>query len=30
VDGTVKIVRVDELLPGDKGYKLYVQIEAAN
>jgi len=22
--------RVDELLPGDKGYKLYVQNEAAN
>jgi ABC-type phosphate transport system substrate-binding protein len=30
VDSSVKIVRVDELLPGDKGYKLYVQNEAAN
>ena len=30
VDSTVKIVHVDELLPGEKGYKLYVQNEAAN
>jgi ABC-type phosphate transport system substrate-binding protein len=30
VDITVKILRVDELLPGDKGYKLLVQNEAAN
>jgi hypothetical protein len=25
VDNTVKIVRVDELLPEDKGYKLHVE-----
>jgi ABC-type phosphate transport system substrate-binding protein len=30
VDPTVKIVRIDELLPEDKGYKLRVQTEAAN
>ena len=30
VDSTVKVVRVDELLPEDKGYRLRVQIEAAS
>ena len=28
VDATVKVVRIDELLPEDKGYKLRVQTEA--
>jgi ABC-type phosphate transport system substrate-binding protein len=28
VDPTVKVVRIDELLPEDKGYKLHVQAEA--
>ena len=30
VDPTVKVVRIDELLPADKGYKLRVQSEAAS
>ena len=30
VDPTVKVVRIDELLPEDKGYKLRVQTEAAS
>ena len=30
VDATVKVVRVDELLPEDKGYKLHVQSAAVN
>jgi hypothetical protein len=30
VDATVKVVRVDELLPEDKGYKLHVQSLAVN
>jgi ABC-type phosphate transport system substrate-binding protein len=30
VDATVKVVRVDELLPEDKGYKLHVQSQAVN
>ncbi|HEY1985252.1 MAG TPA: hypothetical protein VGG85_07585 [Terracidiphilus sp.] len=30
VDETVKVLRIDELLPEDKGYKLHVQVEAAN
>jgi ABC-type phosphate transport system substrate-binding protein len=30
VDPTVKVVRIDELLPEDKGYKLRIQTEAAN
>jgi ABC-type phosphate transport system substrate-binding protein len=30
VDPTVKVVRIDELLPEDRGYKLRVQAEAAN
>jgi len=29
VDPTVKVLRIDELLPEDKGYKLHVQAEAA-
>jgi len=27
VDATVKVVRIDELLPEDKGYRLRVQME---
>lgn len=30
VDDSVKMVRIDELLPGDKGYKLHIQSQAAN
>jgi ABC-type phosphate transport system substrate-binding protein len=30
VDPTVKVVRIDELLPEDKGYKLHVQTETVN
>lgn len=30
VDETVKVVRVDELLPTDKGYKLYVEAPPSN
>ncbi len=30
VDDSVKIVRIDELLPGDKGYKLHIQSQTAN
>jgi ABC-type phosphate transport system substrate-binding protein len=30
VDSSVKILRIDELLPDDKGYKLHVQSQAAN
>jgi ABC-type phosphate transport system substrate-binding protein len=30
VDPTVKVVRIDELLPEDKGYKLHVQTEAVS
>ncbi len=30
VDETVKVVRVDELLPADKGYKLYVEAPPSN
>jgi len=30
VDSTVKIVRVDELLPGDEGYKLRAEVTSAN
>jgi ABC-type phosphate transport system substrate-binding protein len=30
VDPTVKVVRIDELLPEDKAYKLRIQTEAAN
>jgi ABC-type phosphate transport system substrate-binding protein len=30
VDATVKVVRVDELLPDDKGYKLHVTDQAGN
>ena len=30
VDATVKVVRIDELLPEDKGYKLRVQAEAVS
>jgi hypothetical protein len=25
VDATVKVIRIDELLPGDRGYRLHVQ-----
>ena len=28
VDATVKVLRIDELLPEDKGYKLHIQTEA--
>jgi ABC-type phosphate transport system substrate-binding protein len=28
VDDTIKVVRIDDLLPEDKGYKLHVQIQA--
>jgi hypothetical protein len=30
VDDSVKVVRIDELLPSDKAYKLHVQSEAAD
>ena len=30
VDPTVKVVRIDELLPEDKGYKLHVQAESVS
>jgi phosphate transport system substrate-binding protein len=30
IDDTVKVVRIDELLPDDKGYKLRVQVPSAN
>jgi ABC-type phosphate transport system substrate-binding protein len=30
VDPTVKVLRIDELLPEDKGYKLHVQTELVN
>ena len=30
LDDTIKIVRVDELLPNDKGYKLHVQSQVGN
>ena len=30
VDATVKVVRIDELLPEDKGYKLRLQTESAS
>ena len=30
VDGNVKVVRIDELLPGDKGYRLRVSTQAVN
>lgn len=30
LDDTVKVIRVDELLPGDKGYKLKVQPQSGN
>jgi ABC-type phosphate transport system substrate-binding protein len=30
VDDSVKIVRIDELLPDDKGYKLRTQVQLAN
>ncbi len=30
VDDSVKVVRIDELLPDDKGYKLRMQIQLAN
>jgi ABC-type phosphate transport system substrate-binding protein len=30
VDATVKIVRIDKLLPEDKGYRLHVQTQAVN
>lgn len=30
LDPTVKVVRIDELLPEDKGYKLHVQAEIAS
>jgi ABC-type phosphate transport system substrate-binding protein len=30
VDASVKVLRIDEMLPEDKGYKLRVQIEAGN
>ena len=30
VDGSVKTVRIDNLLPGDKGYKLHAQSQAAD
>jgi ABC-type phosphate transport system substrate-binding protein len=30
VDATVKVLRIDELLPEDKGYKLHVQSAAVN
>jgi ABC-type phosphate transport system substrate-binding protein len=30
VDASVKVVRIDNLLPGDRGYKLHVQSQAEN
>jgi hypothetical protein len=30
VDPTVKVVRIDELLPEDKGYKLHVPTETVS
>jgi hypothetical protein len=30
VDDSIKVVRIDELLPDDKGYKLHVQNQADN
>jgi phosphate transport system substrate-binding protein len=30
VDGTVKVLRIDELLPEDKKYKLHVELRPAN
>jgi ABC-type phosphate transport system substrate-binding protein len=30
VDDSVKVVRIDELLPDDKGYKLHMQVQLAN
>ena len=30
LDSTVKVLRIDELLPEDKGYKLRVPLEGAN
>ena len=30
LDNSVKVVRIDELLPDDKGYKLHVQNQAGN
>jgi phosphate transport system substrate-binding protein len=30
LDDSIKVVRIDELLPDDKGYKLHVQSEAGN
>ena len=30
VDDSVKVVRIDELLPDDKGYKLRMQVQLAN
>jgi hypothetical protein len=30
VDATVKVLRIDELLPEERGYKLRVQVEATN
>lgn len=30
LDASVKIVRIDELLPNDKGYKLHIQSQAGN
>jgi ABC-type phosphate transport system substrate-binding protein len=30
VDGSVKVIRIDELLPGDKKYKLHVEGRPAN
>jgi ABC-type phosphate transport system substrate-binding protein len=30
VDGSVKVIRIDELLPGDKKYKLHVEVRPPN
>jgi len=30
VDDSVKVVRIDELLPDDKGYRLHTQLQLAN
>jgi hypothetical protein len=30
VDGTVKVLRINELLPEDKKYKLHVELRPAN
>ncbi len=30
LDSTVKVVRINELLPDNRNYKLHVQIQAAN